>query len=195
MRKVMLTLALVVAVSCVSFADQWEDLVNSALEGAPSRSKRKTSSGRRLLREKVERVREIDRRVPILIQHTEYAQAESLLKEALKLVVEFHGGIKHLDVAERFASLGIVYMASGDPRQASGAFTWALDIAGSILGAADYKLANLYRFRAAAYYHEGRYKEAEDDAGMLLSIAASTFGPDSPQAAEAREMLRKIYQR
>jgi tetratricopeptide (TPR) repeat protein len=194
MKKWLFALVVMFVAVSAAFAGEWEDLINSALKQAPSRQKRKTRSGKRLLREKRERIDQIDRLLPSLIQKGEYSQTESVLKESLKLTVETYG-VKDLHVADRFTSLGILYMAAGKQAKAEETFLWALKIGSEVLGRESYQLSNIYRFLAAAYYEQGKYKEAAAVGEELLAIYTGQFGKDDPRTAEAKELLKKIYEK
>jgi tetratricopeptide (TPR) repeat protein len=192
MKKILSALILVFALGITTvFAGEWEDLINEALKQAPSKYKRKTRSGRRLLREKRERLLQIDRELPVLLQKGNYARAEEVLKEALRLTIE-SVGVNNVYVVERFVSLGIVYMEAGKQFKAIEAFNWALRIGEPILGEGSYQLSNVYKFLAIAYYEAGSYAEAFDNAVLLLSIYRAEFGPDDPRTEEAKELLEKI---
>jgi tetratricopeptide (TPR) repeat protein len=196
MKKLFLLLvALIMFFSSVAFAGEWDDLMRDALKQAPSRSKRRTRSGQRLLREKRDRIHVIDRQVPLLMRRGDYREAEGLLKEALKLTIEFYNTTHNLDVAERFVSLGIVYMEEGDQAKAEETFLWALKIGEPILGQGSYRLANVYKFLAIAYYEQGKYRQAAQKAEILLSAYISEFGRDDPRTEEAKELLKKIYEK
>ncbi len=195
MRKILgVLLTALIAVSSIAFADEWKDLINEAYKQMPSKSKRKTRSGRRILQEKVNRIQDIDRRIPQLIRGGDYSRAEDLLKESLSLTIEYYGGMNHIHVAERFLSLGIVYMEAGNPQKAEEAFTWCLNIGEKILGKGSYQLSNVYKFLAIAYYEQDKYTRAAEMADFLLSIYVSKFGPNSAQAEEAKALLKTIYQ-
>jgi tetratricopeptide (TPR) repeat protein len=169
-------------------------LIDEALRQAPSKYKRKTKSGRRLLREKRARIIAIDRSLPGLLQRGDYAKAEDVLKEALRLTIE-SVGVNNVYVVERFVSLGIVYMESGNQSEAIEAFNWALRIGEPILGEGSYQLSNVYKFLAIAYYEIGNHKGAFDNAVLLVSIYRAEFGADDPRTIEAKELLKKIQQK
>ena len=194
-KRSLIALAVMLTMSCtLAFGGEWESLVNDALKQMPSASKRRTRSGKRLLREKVERIRQIQVQVPILLRRGDYSRAEELLKESLKLTIEFYGTTDNMNVAEQFMSLGIVYMEMGDAGKAEEVFRWARDIGERIVGRGSYELANVYKFLAVAYYELGNTKLASQNAELFLSIAVGRFGPNSLQADEAKELLRTIKQ-
>lgn len=194
LKRVILTIFIILFSCSLSQADEWNDLVREALKQRPSKSKRRTSSGKRLLREKMRRLNEIDHEVPFLIKEGDFVESENLLKEALRLTIEYYK-LEDPHVAERFISLGILYMSAGHPDKAEEAFTWALNIGETVFGQKNFQVSNIYRFLAAAYYEQGKYSKAEQTASTLLSIYVQTFGPKSSQAAEAKELLKKIYKR
>ncbi len=72
-------------------AENWEEFARWHQDHAPSRSKRRTQSGRRLLREKTERIMQIDVQARTVLQNGDYARAEELYKEALGLTIETYG--------------------------------------------------------------------------------------------------------
>lgn len=186
-------------ISCVCLlqltaaADDWDSLVSAALEQAPGRHKRKTSSGKRLLREKIERIQQIDVKVPILINRGAYDEAEGLLKESLKLAIEFYGDEKHMDIAERFSMLGILYTYKKDRVNAENTLTRALDIGEELLGVGDSRLVNIYKLLAYIYYDQGEYTLAMRNAQYLLSAYIDLFGVESDQSDQARDLMKKIY--
>lgn len=193
MKKVVhIVLILLMLTSINVSAGEWDDLVRDALKQSPSKSKRRTRSGKRLLREKMERIRQIDRDMPFVIQRGDYDGAENLLKESLRLTIELYDE-NDIHVADRFVSLGIVYMEAGDPGKAEEVFEIAIGIAETILGAGSFKLFNVYKFLAAAYYEQGKIEKAEDVAAMLLLVCRNKFGDKDQRTKEAREFLSKIY--
>lgn len=175
-------------------ADEWETLINDSLKQRPSKRKRKTSSGRRLLREKARRINDIDNEIPFLLSQGDYGQAEEFLKEALKLTIELYD-LVDIHVAEKFMSLGILYMEAGKPDKAVRVFSFALEIGEALLGQDSYQLANIYKFLSIAYYQIGQYGNAESVAERFLSANVNQFGPNSPQVIEAKDFLRQIYSR
>lgn len=184
--------SILVLVSTSVCADEWDDLISAAKEQAPSRSKRKTRSGKRLLMEKAQRMREIDVEVPLLIERKRYETAEAALIEALRLSIESYG-MEDMGTADRFAALGIFYARTGRSPEAIGALKRTLNIAEPLIGKDNYRLAAVYQMLAAAYYDLGEYDNAGKNVESLLSGAIDRFGPDSSQAKTAKQLLSKIY--
>ncbi|MBD3426103.1 MAG: tetratricopeptide repeat protein [Candidatus Omnitrophica bacterium] len=193
MRKILAVTAVIFAVTTLGAnADQWDDLVKEALKQRPSQQKRKTRSGKRLLREKRERIAQIDAKVPDLIKKGDYQKAEELFKEALRLTIELYHP-DHLRVAERFLLLGILYMEARMPAKAEEVLLWSLKIGEPILGEGDYRLGNVYLFLARAYFDQNKYELAAEQATLYLMICKAYFGDDNPRTVAARDFLGDIY--
>jgi tetratricopeptide (TPR) repeat protein len=194
LKIAVLTLAVTFAMSVfLASADEWDDLIKEALKQRPSESKRRTRSGKRLLHEKTERLRRIDAEVPLLMRQGEYSAAEELLKEAFRLTIELYDP-EDINVAERFVYLGIVYMEAGKPEKAVKVFERARGIGERIYGKDSYRIANIYRFLAAACYGVGRYEEATESAASYLVICQRTYSDNDPRTEYARELVKQIEQ-
>ncbi|MGB2601539.1 MAG: tetratricopeptide repeat protein [Candidatus Omnitrophota bacterium] len=193
LKKVLVASAVVLALMSSSvFAGEWDEFIKESLKQRPSESKRKTRSGKRLLREKKERIQEIDATVPALMRVGNYETAEKLFKESLRLTIELYEP-DHLRVSERFMFLGILYMEARDPAKAEKALYWSLKIGEPILGEGDYRLAYVYLYLAQANYDQGKYDAAAGEATVYLMICRVHFGEDDPRTAAARDFLREIY--
>lgn len=196
MKRLLLTVFLILTFAATTvYADEWESLVNEALKQKLSKSKRRTRSGRRILREKVERLHAIDAQVPVLIQQRDYGRAESLLKESLSLTIELYDKIDDIHVVERFVRLGILYTHAGNREKAQEVYRWALSLGEPILGKGSYQLSNVYRSLAVMYYDQGKYSRAEENANLYMSGMIGHFGVNSPQAEDAKRLLKKVYKR
>lgn len=186
-------LVIILSLVCVNAAaDEWSDQIGMAQK--LSRSKMKTSSGKRILREKIHRINQIDMKVPGLIKQGNYTDATALLKESLRLTVEYYGSENNLQTAERFTMLGIVFMESGGFPRAEETFSLALGISKPLLGKDSYQLANIYKFLAVAYAAQDKNKKAAGAAKQYLGITIGKFGPKSPEGEEAKEFFKKYFQ-
>jgi len=194
MRKILLALTLILTVTTGSAASgELDDLIVQAESQKLSARKRDTTSGRRILREKVDRLREIDRQLPALMRDHDYTQAESLAKESLRLTIELYDSVNNVHVAERFLLLGVIYMRAGNNAMAEQALERARAIGESILGRGDHRLANIYSALAAVYYERGDFDRALNNADIFLAITLDRFGPDSPEAERAKNILKLIH--
>ncbi len=196
MRKLICCVMLPVMVlflSVNSFADRWDDLIAQSYRQRLSKSKRQTRSGQRILREKIARIKEIDRTVPGIISRGEYGQAEVVLEESLRLTIEFMGSENNMPVAERFALLGMLCYRAGNYQEAKGALRKTIDIASPIIGNEDIRLAGVYSVLAVIYEHEGRRNEAIKTTETLFSISVAHYGPNSPEAGKVKDLLRQLY--
>ena len=192
-KKILLVLVTVFTlVSSFAYAGEWDEFIKESLKQRPSERKRKTRSGKRLLREKKERIQQIDSAVPVLMRNRDYGTAEKLLKESLRLTIELYDP-NHLRVAERFMFLGILYMEAGQPGKAEKALYWTLKIGEPVLGEGDFRLAYVYLYLARANYDQGKYDAAADEATLYLMICRANFGDNDPRTVTAREFLQEIY--
>ncbi|HNX90564.1 MAG TPA: tetratricopeptide repeat protein [Candidatus Omnitrophota bacterium] len=177
--------------SGLASADEWDDIVKQADKQKLSEYKKKTSSGKRIIKEKIARIEEIDKQVPYLMQRGQYKIAEDFLIEALRLSMEYYGA-DNINVAERFISLGILYMEAGYTDKAEAVFVRARDIGEKTYGAGDYRLMNVYRFLAVAYYSNGKIQEAGSAAKIFVNISREKFGVDSDEYRSAENLLKQV---
>jgi tetratricopeptide (TPR) repeat protein len=191
-KKLIVLVAAFTLIASSACAGEWDEFIKESLKQRPSESKRKTRSGKRLLREKRERIQQIDAAVPVLMRNRDYETAEKLMKESLRLTIELYRP-NHLRVAERFMFLGILYMEAGQPEKAEKVLYWALKIGEPILGEGDYRLAYVYLYLARANYDQGKYDAAADEATLYLMICRIHFGENDPRTVTAREFLGEIY--
>ncbi|MBD3380155.1 MAG: tetratricopeptide repeat protein [Candidatus Omnitrophica bacterium] len=193
--KILLVLCfLMTALIFSAEAEDWEQFVRKSMEQSPSARKRRLSSGRRLLREKSERIARIEAKAPGLIKEGDYEKAEALLKESLRLTIEIYH-TRDIRTAEGFMNLGILYTRWGKPGEAESALEWCLKIGEPLEGRNSLKLAGARQLLAAAYYDQAKYAEAEKEAEKLLDLYLSHYGPRSKQAEKVKEFLKEVYKR
>lgn len=196
MKKMLLVFTLLLAVTTVaSYAGELDDLIAQSEAQKLSARKRNSPSGRRILTEKYERILEVDRQFPALINNYDYTQAENLAKETLRLTIELYDSVNNVHVAERFLLLGVIYMKAGDNAMAGQALQRARGIGEAVLGRGDHRLANIYSALAAVYYERGDYDRALNNADVFLSITMERYGPDSPEVARAKNILKLIHKK
>jgi tetratricopeptide (TPR) repeat protein len=193
MRKVLIMTLILGVLSTAAFADELDDLIKDAYKQMPSKSKRRMKSGKRILREKKERIIQIDIQLPMLLEKGDYDAAVSRLKEALKLTIELTGKTDSMEVADRLMSLGAVYFTSGNYMKAESALTKASEIGGKIFGPKNIAMANVYRYLALTYVRTGRKREAIEQADLFFDVVVDRFGIDSDNAGEAKKFIKAIH--
>ncbi|MBF0252182.1 MAG: tetratricopeptide repeat protein [Candidatus Omnitrophica bacterium] len=191
---IMIAAMLVFTENC--HADNIDDLIKEAEQNMLSKSKRATTSGKRILREKVDRLNAIDIELPGVINGKNYAKAESLLRESAVLTIQYFNTLNNLSVAEKLTNLGMVYYNyMGKPNEAKNAFIKALNIAIPILGEKNVQLSGIYSHLAVIYFEEGNIAESRRIAEILLDIYIDNFGPQSPQTHKVKSLLKEIYKK
>ncbi len=194
MKTLLVLLLLIAAFAGQVQAENWEQFIEESLKQSPSAKKRKFNSGKRLLREKAERIMRIDVEVPILMKKGEYSGAETLMKEALRLTIELYHA-RNMKVCERFVQLGILYTKWGRPPDAESALEWGMMIGEPIAGKDSIQLAGARSLLAASYYDQGKYDLAAKEGEGLLDIYLGQYGPRSPQVEEVKNFLKNVYQK
>jgi tetratricopeptide (TPR) repeat protein len=122
-----------------------------------------------------------------------YAEAEALLKRALK-IDEAKLGIDHPDVATSLSNLARLYAELGRYAEAEPLYQRSLKIRETKLGPDHPDVAISLDNLAFLYYKQGRYAEAEPLNQRSLKILETKLGPDHPDVGTSLHGLAGLYQ-
>ncbi|MBF0217324.1 MAG: hypothetical protein HQL30_10070 [Candidatus Omnitrophica bacterium] len=184
--------------STVGYADEWDDIIKDAAKNRLSDSKKRTESGKRLIKEKSQRILELDAELPILLEHGDLKQAEQGQSEALRLTVELSDKkddikkIKDIRIPERLIKIGAVLARKGDLGGAMGVLEKSLKIGEPIVKEGSGRLASAYDLLARIYYESGDRKLSEKNATLALGAVLDAYGKDSPELELSKALMRKI---
>jgi tetratricopeptide (TPR) repeat protein len=126
-----------------------------------------------------------------LYRRGQYAAAELLFKQALK-IVENAVGSEHLLLAVCLNNLAEVYHTQGEYPKAELLFGRALAIL-EALGPEHPDVAHSLNGLAALYYSQGQYTKAEPLYQRALTIREKALGPAHPETAQSLNNLGVLY--
>ena len=129
-------------------------------------------------------------------QQADYAEAEKLLKAALKEAENF--GPDDQRLATSLSNLAVLYKTQGKYAQAEPLYQRSLAIREKVLGSEHPDVGLSLNNLAELYRTQGKYAEAEPLYQRALTILTKSVGPDHPNVATTlenfAELLRKMDQ-
>jgi CHAT domain-containing protein/Tfp pilus assembly protein PilF len=122
----------------------------------------------------------------------EYAKAEPLLKEALRIRQKVLGP-EHRDTATNLNNLGLLFLTMGEYAKADPLFQEALRIRQKVLGPEHPNTATSLNNLALLYLDMGEYAKAEPFYQEALRIYRKVLGPEHPNTAQSLNNLASLY--
>ena len=127
-----------------------------------------------------------------LSTHAQYAQAESLLRQALAIREQIFEPT-YPNTASTLSDLGILYLTEGKYQQATPFLEQALDIRKQVLGLEHFDTATSLNNLALLYYAQGKYTLAEELYLQALHIRQHVLEPEHPAIAQSLSNLAELY--
>ena len=123
----------------------------------------------------------------------EYAKAEPLLQEALRIRQKFLGP-EHPETAASLNDVASLYEDMGEYRKAEPLYQEALRIRQKVLGPEDPFTANSLNNLAVLYHVMGEYAKVEPLYQEALRIRQKVLGPEHPLTAQSFNNLAGLYE-
>ena len=121
-----------------------------------------------------------------------YAESEKLFLEARKIKGKLFG-TNHLEMAEIYNELALVYEEQGRYKEAENLYEKALSINEKVLGEEHPSTATSYNNLAGVYVKQGKYREAEEFFEKALRISKEILGEEHPDTATSYNNLALVY--